>query len=1096
MFDPSTADLIRRAPPLEGLDTASLPDRLTDFYARIVTARLRLRSGEDIDDEALEELIAETRRLAFTNEALVSVSPDRDDRAAAAFVAATAHQLVFNAERIRVPKAPRSYLDARSISPDIAAMLLFLVAEASADAREMALRVESETEAPIERALVAALRDLAQGHLIAVVRADLPPDATVRQPSAPDTAASALYLAILKGVRALALRMLQPDEPLSGGDPVEIFRNVRSLCISVDHLDIDDLFHGPLGVFSGPGHLASILIAVAGDMARGAVVALPPPGGVDPNAWRTYVGSVARRRPVLWRNHRDAIDRGYLEPGVSSAVGFPTGSGKSTVAELKIGTVLLSRRSEVFLAPTHALVDQTRGSLARAFPTARVRHEYLDETDRSLLQDEPPDILVMTPEACLARMSFDASILEDTGLLVFDECHLLHPTEVGSDRRALDAMLCVINFARAAPHADFLLLSAMMKNTVEISDWIEDLTQRHCLSLSLSWKPTRQLRGSIVYQYRDISALNTMLQDRRPAIRTKTIPAPVKRAVSAQPFGLFSLKQTWATGARDDYAFSPLLDEAPLLGVNPSWRLTPNSGEVSSAIAAAAAKSGIKTLLFFQTIRNAASAAKKISDRLGSARICLSDEERSLCEIAKREFGDAAHLYLTVREDRVETLAAVHHGLLLPEERRLVEALYERVDGIGVLTATSTVAQGMNLPSELVIIAEDSRFDQAAERLADRRKILKAQELLNAAGRAGRAGHNANGIVLVVPGRVISVNYEGTPIDSYWSDLHQIFGQPDQCLDIDDPLTAVLDRVHANVADAGALERYCIAKLAGGGTRNESCGHLSWAVQRSLAGFRARRDDTRDWLESRTDAAMNLLTMDAAETGDEAHYRSICATVGLPLEVIRSLAQRLDSSAPPMEASVTELCRWIFAWLLDHPDILDQILRRDDLDSLFGKPFNKMENETERTRYAVPRLSKLAHYWMSGRPLRDLEVALGVKPAKLKTCNGARRFVMKIVPNLAYAFSLPALLKQAPTSTDEADGDFVSPHLTQLAYCMRHGFDSHEKAALNHHLRRERLCRVMVHERFSVIQPYLAASSADETWEATLRRVRAANNAA
>ena len=1092
MFDPSTADLIRRAPPLEGLDSASLPDRLTDFYARIVTARLRLRSSEDVDDEALAELVLETRRLAFTNEALVSVSPDRDDRAAAAFVAATAHQLVFNAERIRAPEAPRSYLDARSISPDIAAMLLFLVAEASADAREMALRVESETEEPIERALVAALRELAQGHLIAVVRADLPPGAAVRQPSAPDTAASALYLAILKGVRALALRMLQPDEPLSGGDPVEMFRNVRSLCTSADHFDVEGLFHGPLSVFSGPGHLASILIAVAGDMARGAVVALPPPGGVDPNAWRAYVGRVARRRPVLWRNHRDAIDRGYLEPGVSSAVGFPTGSGKSTVAELKIGTVLLSQRSVVFLAPTHALVDQTRGSLARAFPAASVRYEYIDETDFSLVQDEPPDILVMTPEACLARMSFDASILEDTGLLVFDECHLLHPTEVASDRRALDAMLCVINFARAAPQADFLLLSAMMKNTEEIADWIEDLTQRHCLSLSLSWKPTRQLRGSVVYQDRDISALNTMLQDRRPATRTKTIPAPVKRAVPAQPFGLFSLKQTWATRARNDYAFSPLLDETPLLGVNPSWQLTPNSGEVSSAIAAAAAKSGIKTLIFFQTIRNAASAAKKISDRLGPARIRLSEEEQALCDIAKRELGDAAHLYLSVRRGRIETLAAVHHGLLLPEERRLVESVYERTDGIGVLTATSTVAQGMNLPSELVIIAEDSRFDQEAER----RKILEAQELLNAAGRAGRAGHNANGIVLVVPGRVITFDYDDARIEPYWSELHQIFGQSDQCLDIDDPLTAVLDRVHANLDDAGALERYCLAKLSGGGTFDEAREHLSWAVQRSLSGFRARRDDKRAWLESRIDAAMNLLRSDATETDDEAHYRSISATVGLSLQVIRSLAQRLDSSAPSMEAPVTEWRRWIFSWLLEHPDILEQILQRDELDRLFGKPFNKMEDETERTRYAVPRLNKLAHHWMRGRPLRDIEVALGVEPTKLKTCNGARRFAMKIVPSLAYAFSLPALLKQHLESTDEGDADFVSPQLAQLAYCMRHGFDSHEKTALSHHLRREGLCRVMLHERFNAIQPYLAAPSAEETWEGTLRRVRAANNAA
>ena len=136
---------------------------------------------------------------------------------------------------------------------------------------------------------------------------------------------------------------------------------------------------------------------------------------------------------------------------------------------------------------------------------------------------------------------------------------------------------------------------------------------------------------------------------------------------------------------------------------------------------------------------------------------------------------------------------------------------------------------------------------------------------------------------------------------------------------------------------------------------------------------------------------MNLLRNDTTETDDEADYRSISATVGLSLEVIRSLAERLVSSAPSMEASVTEWRRWIFSWLLNHPDILDQILNRGELDSLLGKPFNRMEDETDRTRYAVPRLNKLAHYWMIGRPLRDLETALGVEPTKLKTCDGARK---------------------------------------------------------------------------------------------------------
>ncbi|MCY4319150.1 MAG: DEAD/DEAH box helicase, partial [Alphaproteobacteria bacterium] len=632
MFDPSTAALIRSAPPLDDLDRDNLPDQLSETYSKIVTTRLRLRSGEDVDTDELETLIADTRRLAFTNEAFVSVSPDRDDRAAAAFVAATAHQLVFNAQRILIPDTLRSSLDARGVSPDISAMLLFLVAEASADAGEMAQWVSSEPAAdqPVESALISALQDLSLGRLRPIIQSELPPKSAVRRLNPSDAASSALYFTLLKGVRALARQMLRSGEAGTSSSPLEYFRQVKSLSISDDDQEVIDLPNGPVSVFSGPGHLASLLIAVARDMSRGAVVSLPPPSGVDPERWHAYLERLARQRPVLWRNHREAIESGYLDFGVSASVGFPTGAGKSALAELKIATTLLADRSVIFLAPTHALVDQTRNSLARAFPLANVQYEFLD--DGSFAQDEeaPPDILIMTPEACLSRMSFDASIFEDAGLLVFDECHLLHPSEPVANRRALDAMLCVLNFARLAQDADFLLLSAMMKNTTEIAEWINDLTGRQCLALSLSWKPTRQLRGNVVYQDEDISDLYSVLERRRQQTTTRSIPSSVKREVSAQPFALFSLKQTWETRSRGDYTFSPLLEEKPLLGINRFWQLTPNSGEVSSMIATAAARSGIKSLIFFQTIRNAASAAKKISERNVSTPVRLNDEEKKL----------------------------------------------------------------------------------------------------------------------------------------------------------------------------------------------------------------------------------------------------------------------------------------------------------------------------------------------------------------------------------------------------------------------------------------------------------------------------------
>lgn len=1091
MFDPSTAALIRSAPPLDELDRDNLPDKLSADYAKIVTTRLRLRSGEDFDIDELEKLIADNRRLAFTNEAFVSASPVRDDRAAAAFVAATAHQLVFNAQRILTPDTPRSSLDARGVSPDISAMLLFLVAESSADAGEMAQWVSpgQDTDVPVEGALISALRNLSLGRLRAIAQSDLPPKGAVRRPNPSDAASSALYFTLLKGVRALALQMLRAGETGTSSSPLEYFRQVKSLSTSDGDPEVSDLPYGPVSVFPGPGHLASILIAVASDMSRGAVVSLPPPSGVDPERWRTYLGRLATRRPILWRNHREAIESGYLDLGISSAVGFPTGAGKSALAELKIATTLLADRSVIFLAPTHALVDQTRNSLARAFPHANVQYEYLDDSNFSSDEDASADILIMTPEACLARLSFDPSIFENAGLLVFDECHLLHPSEPVADRRALDAMLCLLNFARLAQEADFLLLSAMMKNTGEIAEWIKDMTGRHCLALSLSWKPTRQLRGSVVYQDEEISDLDAKLQHLRPQTTTKTIPVSVKREVPAKPFALFSLKQTWETRSRHDYTFSPLLEEKPLLGVNSSWRLTPNSGEISSAIAAAAAESGIKSLIFFQTIRNAASATNKVSKRFVSTPIRLTDEERKLFRTAEREFGGSPYLYLAVSKNHVQSSAAVHHGLLLPEERRLVESLYQRKDGITVLAATSTVAQGMNLPSELVIIAEDSRYD----RELDRREILEAQELLNAAGRAGRAGYNPNGIVLVVPGKVVAFDYDDAKIGAYWSELHQIFGQSDQCLEIDDPLTAVLDRIYADRIKPVALERYCVAKLAGGGAADEAGERLSWAVNKSFAGFRARRQDDLAWISSRIQAATDLLEGHASETDDEdTASREIAAAFGLSVDMIENLATRLTLAPLRAQGSVSKWRHWFFDWLADNPEFLEQIVRRDDLDSLFGSTLKKIEAEYERADYAIPRLKKLTRLWMKGRPLRELEIALGIDREKLKTCDGARKFVIRIIPSLAHASSLLARLKQHIKATDESDPGPIEPQLSHFAFCVRHGFDKHEKAALYVELHEERLPRVMVHERFKVIRPHLVAGTPDETWEGALIRVRAA----
>ncbi|MER9481030.1 hypothetical protein NKI74_16675 [Mesorhizobium sp. M0494] len=145
MFDPITAAIIASSPRLSGLDLEQLPKRLTQAFAEIVAARIQFRGQPGIEaSESLSRTLLEMRRLAAAYESYVALLPDRENRSAAAFVAASAHQVYLlstaNLDR------PASYLDGASVSPEVCASLLFLVAEAHADAADCAKRISIPTD--------------------------------------------------------------------------------------------------------------------------------------------------------------------------------------------------------------------------------------------------------------------------------------------------------------------------------------------------------------------------------------------------------------------------------------------------------------------------------------------------------------------------------------------------------------------------------------------------------------------------------------------------------------------------------------------------------------------------------------------------------------------------------------------------------------------------------------------------------------------------------------------------------------------------------------------------------------------------------------
>ncbi|KJS26961.1 MAG: hypothetical protein VR75_04980 [Hyphomonadaceae bacterium BRH_c29] len=1082
MYDAVTTALIQSTPALPELDRESLPDRLSRAYAEIAAARVRLR--EDGPDAGLEEIIDFATRLAQTNEALVAISPDRDDRASAAFVAATAYQLIFQAERVGGTELEGSVLWQQGISSSVSAMLLFLIGDATADAIEVSKHVGLPAGRRVERELVRTLRWLARGEVRRITDRDLLSRRYVAGDTDAEMAASALYYTLLRAVRSLATSLLGGTSDV---DPVQACRQVQQLSHASAHA-ADRMVPEIISSFSGPHQLASLLLGVVSSLDGGAVVTIPSPPGTDPGKWRGALKVIARTRPYLWPNHRDAITQRLLETGVSAAVGFPTGAGKSTVSQLKIAAHLFAGRKVVFLAPTHALVDQTSRDLRSAFPRATVRGERIDEFGFDTGSEELPDILVMTPEACLTLTHFEPTAFDDVGLLVFDECHLLHDKGDGS-RRAIDAMLCLLNVVRLRPEADLLLLSAMVKNVDEIAAWMAELTGRKALGLALGWKPTRQLRGCIVYEADTLEYLEGLLKTEHEKKPKGGVPQSVKAQLTAQPFGFFSVKQTWASMERDDYACLPFLDQEVALSTNANWKLTPNANELSAHLAARAAQSGLKTLVFSQSTINANSIANQASDLIGAVKIDLTDAEKVYLATALDEIGSPDQLYLAVDGDSVIASASVHHAQLLPEERRLVESLYKRREGLTALAATPTLGQGMNLPSEMVIIADDSRFDEAK----GRKEVLEAQDLLNAAGRAGRAGQNATGIVIVIPGKIVALDESESTIGSRWTALREVFGQSDQCLEIDDPLTALLDRIHAQADDLGDTEHYAISRLLQSGREDGADPAddeiaLTKALRRSFAAYRRKKLD-EPWIETRIFAAVAFARGSEDLTDEARANRELSSTTGVPEDIVAALKASLQSSPPEDNAHIMDWSGWMMDWLDANPDALERVVKYGDLESQFGKPFKDLASASARAKYALPRLRLLLRVWMAGKTLNEMQAMLPPNSRQKRYSTSARKFVMKIIPSLAYLFGVPALILRSKAAAAGIEDYDTPPNIAHLGRCVRRGYDSVEKSALAQHLASAGLARRALHRHFGLVVPFLAAGKPDESWGDILDRV-------
>ena len=394
--------------------------------------------------------------------------------------------------------------------------------------------------------------------------------------------------------------------------------------------------------------------------------------------------------------------------------------------------------------------------------------------------------------------------------------------------------------------------------------------------------------------------------------------------------------------------------------------------------------------------------------------------------------------------------------------------------------ATSTLAQGMNLPSDIVLIAGDSRWD--VER--DKMKQLDAHELLNAAGRAGRAGEGGQGFVLVVPSKIINIDDAKNNIAGHWMTLQGIFSQSDQCLVIDDPLTALLDRIHSDVDEGN--EDYLLSRLPVG-EGEEADAPAAAMIRRSFAAYRKRQAGKDKWIETRIESAL-ARRKELAPEEELTWLERVSASAGLPYEIVASLNELVDAGG--FDGDAAACIEALFEWIAKRPQWLLELIRPNDIEGLFGTAYRAIETDRKKAKHAMPVIRALLDAWMAGKPLCDLERAIGTTEAEIKTCETARHFAVRLASDLAFVAGLPARIIAAKAAAAAAE-PVISTVVLTLAGIVRKGCANPEMLANAIHLSDH--SRPAARERFAAIAHLIAPGNPNEDFDAVLERVRNAH---
>lgn len=422
----------------------------------------------------------------------------------------------------------------------------------------------------------------------------------------------------------------------------------------------------------------------------------------------------------LWPSQVHAIPMINDEERRDFCLKMPTSSGKTQIAELTILRFLLdsedSEKKCVYIAPYRSLAVEIEKSFKKSlgsigFKVSEIYGKFeLNPAEKVLIGQNR--IVVVTPEKFDAILRYFPEMWDNIGLIVIDEGHIIDPNERGLNFEFFIQRL-LIKFKDK--DCRFLFISAVLPNADEFAKWITGSPGQLVQS---QWRPSRQMIGLLTWSGKSAS-INYTHTEEGQFDQDCFVPAFIEKNECAGIPGVGKRRNAFPHDSREALALSALLfarESTTLVFIPKKIHIESFSKDLIGA-------------LKFQ------SAIERSKGNNFSLPSPNKDDEifRRCVRIINSELGEDSDLI-----NYLENGFIIHHAGLPGPVRIAIEDLI-RSNQISLIVATSTLAEGVNLPLKTVIV-KDLYYGRG--------QLVDPLRFWNVCGRAGRAGKENEGQIL------------------------------------------------------------------------------------------------------------------------------------------------------------------------------------------------------------------------------------------------------------------------------------------------------------------------------------------------------------